>query len=252
MSASYIKDRAFGVAIFKAPPNLSKDAFEKKITSIVDTLVALPISQKKFLKFDLIFQTGLGDEQLKALGFPEAPISVWMIGECAAVSDFLEICEDPAYMNAIQEGNNDLYGNHPIVDGFLADVEMRTGHPTSNHQTLLVGAMKRADNLSAEEFRQRLANSTDKLVSLPVAKRVVVKHSVWMPNNALDTHMRALGFPAPESGAVVMIETEHDDTMHEGLTHSDTQQYMVDAKRDLNIHIGSSFFVGNVVNKINK
>ncbi|KAF7364140.1 hypothetical protein MSAN_01073200 [Mycena sanguinolenta] len=250
MSASYRKDRALSIAICKAPPNLSREAFENKFTSIVDTLVALPISQKKYLKFDLIFQTELGNEQLKALGFPEAPPSVWLTVECATVADFFEIFEDPAFAQVVQEGKNDLYGNQPTVNAFLADVEIRIDRPASS-RTLLVGAMQLTENLSVDEFHHRLGNSADKLVSLPIAQRVIVKYSVWRPNNAIDTHLQAMGFSTPESGAVIMIETEHD-TMLEGLMHSETEQYVLDAKRELNIHIGSSFFVGNVVNKISK
>jgi hypothetical protein len=99
MSASYKKDRVAGIGIYKAPPNLSKEAFETKITSLVDALLAVPIAQKNFLKFEIvcpnclhryivfiymtqIYQNDFSSPYLKALGFAEAPASVWLRLEC--------------------------------------------------------------------------------------------------------------------------------------------------------------------------
>ncbi|KAJ6462466.1 hypothetical protein C8R45DRAFT_1026847 [Mycena sanguinolenta] len=251
MSASQIKDRAFGLAIWKAPAGLSKEAFENKLTAIFDALIALPIAQKKFLKFDLIFRTGLGNEHLNALGLAETQPSVWVRSECATMADYLEILEDPTYANTMREAKNSLSGDHSAVDLFVADVEARVDRPTSKDRTLLVGAVQRPENLSPDAFRQTVANLADKMVSLPISQRILVKHSLWMPNSTIDTQVASLGFSAPKFGAVVMIETEQD-AMSEALTDSDTKQFVEDAKRALNIHVGSSVFIANVVNKINK
>ncbi|KAJ7268192.1 hypothetical protein B0H12DRAFT_1097436 [Mycena haematopus] len=253
MSASFIKDRAFGIAIFKAPPNLSKEVFENKMTSFVDALLALPIAQNNFLKYDMIFQTGLVNEHLKALGFSEAPPSVWLTAECATEAHFLEILEDPTFANVVQEkGINNLYGSHQTANSFLADVETRLDRPAPEERTRLMCAVQRPENLSTDEFLRKLGDFTHKFVGFPIAQRLLVNLSVWMPNNAIDTQILALGFPAPKPAVVFMLETEHQDSMIEVLMDYDIKQMAMDASRELNVHIGSSVFAANVVTKISK
>ncbi|KAJ6464926.1 hypothetical protein C8R45DRAFT_939769 [Mycena sanguinolenta] len=184
MSASYSKDRAVGIGIWQAPPNLSKEALENKLTTIVDKLVALPIAQKNYVKFEMwgpkftgiiqMFQTGLVTEELMTHGVSEGPPSVWVIAECATV-------------NA----------------------------------------------------------SADRLVGLPIIQKNVIKHSMWVPHNTLDPRASAIGFPVPDSNIIVMIETEI-------LKDSEVKQFMDDSRREWDIHVDSSFFVANVVTKINK
>ncbi|KAF7364138.1 hypothetical protein MSAN_01073000 [Mycena sanguinolenta] len=215
MSASYRKDRVFALAICQAPPNLSKEAFEKKVTSIVDTILALPISQKSFLKFELNFQTGLVNEHVKALGFPEGSPNVLVTVEYAAMADLFELLKDPAFLVAVQEGKNDLYGDHPAVNAFLANVETRLDRPIPKDRARLVCVLKRPENLSEEGFHQAIRGFADKLVSLPIAQRLCVHHSVWMPTSTGDAHMLALGFPASEPDVVIFMETEDQDKIFE-------------------------------------
>jgi hypothetical protein len=98
MSASNEKDRMVAVGIYKAPANLSKEEFETKITSFVDRMLAVPIAQKNFLKFEIvcpecfildliftcitqIYQNELLNQHMKAFDLPEAPTSVWLTVE---------------------------------------------------------------------------------------------------------------------------------------------------------------------------
>ncbi|KAF7326714.1 hypothetical protein MSAN_02502300 [Mycena sanguinolenta] len=255
MSASYRKDRVFALAICQAPPNLSKEAFEKKVTSIVDTILALPISQKSFLKFELNFQTGLINEHVKALGFPEGSPNVLVTVEYAAMADLFEfptVAEGSGLPGCSAGGKNDLYGDHPAVNAFLANVETRLDRPIPKDRARLVCVLKRPENLSEEGFHQAIRGFADKLVSLPIAQRLCVHHSVWMPTSTGDAHMLALGFPASEPDVVIFMETEDQDKIFEGLMDPDVKQYVADASRELKIHVGSSFFSANVVNKINK
>lgn len=86
------------VGIYKAPANLSKEEFETKITSFVDRMLAVPIAQKNFLKFEIvcpecfildliftcitqIYQNELLNQHIKAFDLPEAPTSVWLTVE---------------------------------------------------------------------------------------------------------------------------------------------------------------------------
>jgi hypothetical protein len=51
---SVSKDRAVIIGIWNQPPNLTKEAFETKITSLVDSALALPIVQRNYLKFEIV------------------------------------------------------------------------------------------------------------------------------------------------------------------------------------------------------
>lgn len=51
---SVSKDRAVIIGIWNRPPNLTKEAFETKITSLVDSALALPIVQRNYLKFEIV------------------------------------------------------------------------------------------------------------------------------------------------------------------------------------------------------
>jgi hypothetical protein len=50
------KDRVAVIGMWKAPPNVSKEALETEITSLVDSVLALPVAQKNYLKFEIVCQ----------------------------------------------------------------------------------------------------------------------------------------------------------------------------------------------------
>jgi hypothetical protein len=94
------KDRVAVVAEWKAPPNVSKETLETEITSLFDSILALPIAQKNYLKLEIvcqlpfdcglmftctgqIFQRELANQHIQGLGLPEALPSVWVMAECA-------------------------------------------------------------------------------------------------------------------------------------------------------------------------
>jgi hypothetical protein len=54
MSAAHRKDRLVEIGIWKAPLNLSKEAFETKFMSIIDSLLTLPVAPKNYLKVDIV------------------------------------------------------------------------------------------------------------------------------------------------------------------------------------------------------
>jgi hypothetical protein len=77
----------------KSTTDVSKETLETEITSLVDSVLALPIAQKNYLKFEIvcqlpcdcclmftgtgqIFQRELANQRIQDLGLPEAPPSV--------------------------------------------------------------------------------------------------------------------------------------------------------------------------------
>ncbi|KAF7337416.1 hypothetical protein MSAN_02268100 [Mycena sanguinolenta] len=253
MSASYSKDRAVGIAIWQAPPNLSKEDFEAKLTNMVDKLVAVPIAQKNYVKYEMMFQTAFASEELMVHGVAEGAPSVWMIAECATVAEYLEIFEDPAIMNVLRDGKDNVYGGHPIAKASLGDVRVWIDRPVANNRARLVCAVQRPGNFSVDGYRKAIEAFADRFPGFSIVQKNVVKHWVWFPHNTVDTHVSAIGLSAPAPDlAICVVETESHDGMIEMLNDSDFKTYMEDGRRELNIHIGSSYFVANVVTKINK
>jgi hypothetical protein len=56
---STAKDRVTVVAVWKAPPNVSKETLEAEITDLVDSVIALPVAQKNYLKYEIVCQITL-------------------------------------------------------------------------------------------------------------------------------------------------------------------------------------------------
>ncbi|KAJ7016309.1 hypothetical protein C8F04DRAFT_1245392 [Mycena alexandri] len=209
MSASSRKDRVAGIGIYKAPPNLSKEALETKITSLVDALLAVPIAQKNFLKFEIIYQNEFLNPHLKALGFPEAPASVWLRLECETDAHGAEILTDPALVKVYAEAEEFL----PYVMAFMADVVTKIDLPTPRNPMHIMCTFQCPAHLSSNEYRTKFEGFVDRLLALPITQKSILKYSVvnqsqWMPNNTLDAPLRDLGFPQLEPVFVVMAETE--------------------------------------------
>ncbi|KAJ7925450.1 hypothetical protein B0H13DRAFT_1863102 [Mycena leptocephala] len=264
MSASNEKDRMVAVGIYKAPANLSKEEFETKITSFVDRMLAVPIAQKNFLKFEIIYQNELLNQHIKAFDLPEAPTSVWLTVEFETEAHCAEILTDPMFAKAFAEAEEFV----SCATGFVADVVTRIDRPTPKDRTHLMCAFQRPDHLSSDEYRKKFEVFVDRLLALPISQKNFLKHSLWLPNDTLDANLRDLGFPPPEPVFVVMAETDNQDRLIEvtppllsqlssdddpqWLTHSDVRAFAVDARRELGVHVGLSIFSADVITKINQ
>ncbi|KAF7337419.1 hypothetical protein MSAN_02268400 [Mycena sanguinolenta] len=184
-------------------------------------------------------------------------------GVCT-VADFIEIFQHSTFATRFREEMNELYGQgtHPSFSTFLADVQTRIDRPGNRtstakgnqDRTRLVAAIRRPENIpTADEFHEKVRSFADKFVEYPICQRFCVKHEMWVSKGVIDSYLDALGLPAPDPDvAICMVETEHQDDMIQILSDSDVKQIMEDARHELNIHIGSSFFVANVDKKIDK
>ncbi|KAF7342450.1 hypothetical protein MVEN_01834200 [Mycena venus] len=247
MAASYRKDRAVCFGLCAAPPNLSKDAFQVKVKAMVDVILALPVVQKNGLTIDIIFQNELLDERLEALGLPIAPPSVWLKGECETGAQYEELLEDQDLAKLIREAEE--FGFRTGTSAFFADVVTKVdiAGATSQNCTHVVAAVKVPAHLSSTEFQQKLENIVDKFLALPITQQKIVKFSTYVPNENMNTHLRALGFPEPEPVAVVMYDVETQESMIEIATHPSIKTFAAETIPELSIDTGSSIFSADVV-----
>ncbi|KAF7348876.1 hypothetical protein MVEN_01407700 [Mycena venus] len=253
MSASYRKDRTIIVGLCKAPPNLSKEAFESKVGEFINTAVALPASQKSnIIKLEAIFQNRLLDEHLKSLGLPGATPGVCWIAELETDSNAVELMQDPECARLVREAEEFGYCTGTTI--FSADIvtKIEPDVPLSPDRNLTRGmaALKVPAHLSAEEFREKLEGIVDRFLALPIAEEKALKYSMYIPNENFSTNFRALGFPAPEPVVVVILDTDTEQSLVEMTTDSTVKTLVADAIRDLSIHLDSWIFSADVVTKI--
>ncbi|KAJ7800903.1 hypothetical protein B0H14DRAFT_2897706 [Mycena olivaceomarginata] len=246
------KDRVAVVAEWKAPPNVSKETLETEITSLVDSILALPIAQKNYLKLEIIFQRELANQHIQGLGLPEAPPSVWVMAECASEAHFAELYEDATFAALIEEKHKTLYKDRLTANACFVDLRTKIDSPTTTSCTRVMAAYQRPDHLSSAEYHTKMEALLEKISAHPVVKKAFQKYYLWIPNDTLDAKLRDLGFPEPDPMVLFWAETENDERMAEVLTHPEFKDHMRDAIRDLHLHIESSVFFANVVTKIEK
>ncbi|KAJ7734210.1 hypothetical protein B0H14DRAFT_2639465 [Mycena olivaceomarginata] len=249
MSASHRKDRVAALGIWKAPPNVSKEAFETKITSIVDSLLAIPVAQKNYLKFDMvlslelcstfvqcswvltqILQNGASNQHLKALGLPEAPLSVWLTCECAVgrrcvqiASNVSSIADRSPFWEGAQTGKDativKLFAEAQefvsCADIFCVDIVTRLDVPTPTTRAHMMCSFRCPGHLTSNQYGPKFESFVDRLLALPIIQQNVLKYSLMV-------------------------------------AHPDIKDYVRDAMRELDIHLESSIFSADVVSKISK
>ncbi|KAJ7659317.1 hypothetical protein DFH06DRAFT_1327142 [Mycena polygramma] len=71
-----------------------------------------------------------------------------------------------------------------------------------------IGIHKVPAHLSLNEFRAKMEASADALVALPAAQKNCLKYDLMVPTDKLDSHNKALGFPAPQPVILVKVECE--------------------------------------------
>ncbi|KAF7343159.1 hypothetical protein MVEN_01746700 [Mycena venus] len=247
MSASYQKDRVVCVGVYKTPPNLSKEELQVKAEALLDSLLAVPIAQKNYVKFEINIQNPLLDEHLKALGFPQAQPDVWVTGECETEAKFEEILKDPEFAKLIQEAE---HLEHFSV--FFADVVTKVDIPTAKNGVRVICALKPPVHLSSNDFHHKTEAILDRFLALPVTQGKTTRLSLLRQNTNMATTLQETGFPAADPVLVVVYEAETQEALVESATHSSVKMLASDAFRDINAHLGSSTFAVDVITKIDK
>ncbi|KAJ7199764.1 hypothetical protein GGX14DRAFT_401057 [Mycena pura] len=155
MPASTRKDRCFGLAIDHAPAHLSREEFRANVEAMYDSLVALPVSQKNFLKLDLIFPNNRLSAHAKVLGFGEPPTCLWARGECESADHLSEMIADGEFKKILAEAKDPADSV-----GFSADVVTGVNvASTSPDAALRIMFLAKAPHgMTEEEFHTKFAS----------------------------------------------------------------------------------------------
>ncbi|KAJ7199763.1 hypothetical protein GGX14DRAFT_572480 [Mycena pura] len=223
MPASTRKDRCFGLAIDHAPAHLSREEFRANVEAMYDSLVALPVSQRNYLKFDFvsvllyrsvqvrfrsmpqIFPNNGLSTHAKALGIGEPPTCVWVRSESESVDNLSEMIADEEFKKILAMGKNP-------ADSFAFSADVVTGvnvASTSPDAALRIMFLAKAPHgMAEEEFHTKFASLFYRFLELPACRKHLLKCSYWKQNTNIVDDLRTLNYRQVEPAIVVMSEVQ--------------------------------------------
>ncbi|KAF8142361.1 hypothetical protein K438DRAFT_1995050 [Mycena galopus ATCC 62051] len=208
MSASARKDRCSGLAIHYAPADISQQMFKAKVDALVDSFLALPVCQRKFLSFNVMYPNSGLEENMKLSGIGQPTPSVWFEFECESEDHLTEIIGDEQFKKIFAEAKD--FGFLDSASLFTADVTTKfdVPSPTTNARVHSSFAAKIPKDMSADQFHAKLEPVIDGYVQLPLCQKHILKHTYWRQNPNIANEARTLGYPEAEGLVVVLQEVE--------------------------------------------
>ncbi|KAJ7750021.1 hypothetical protein B0H14DRAFT_2636282 [Mycena olivaceomarginata] len=280
MSTTYRKDRAVVFGIWRAPPSLLKRGLrgQDDHTCAVWTLLALPVAQKNYLKFEIILlkilQTKHVNEHLQVLGLPEAPPSVWLVAEreCATTSIFMlprrpmpidtlkvnvSVRDGPTVLELNNDGGWQRTTREMKAKSKSIECERwyrfysRKGEggkeryqmlhmPKSTNITKYGSSGEQGSSPFCGNFRRRHVFKNRRDANQDLCGDHTVAHGFLVHN--VDHMAEIVAFLARSVGSDHKLQ----------LSHPKIKDYAVDATRGLSVHVGSSIFCPEVVMKVTK
>ncbi|KAJ7174764.1 hypothetical protein C8R46DRAFT_1189432 [Mycena filopes] len=255
MPASTRKDRSTIIVVREVPVHLSKDVFESKIKTVLESLMTIPICKKNYVTFDLILETPLLNADIRALGFPEARPQVIAFIECETADQFTEIFSDPEFAKVLAQGEEE-FGFCTTASALFFDGVVTLDRPAGADLTTLVGMFNIPAGFSHQEFLRKIEDRVNRFIALPICQKVLVKHSMFLPSTVgenlqgADGMLRAVGLPPPAPSAVGILKFESMNAVSEFLADPDTKKFAMEAEAEFLAHgVG---FVADVQPKVVK
>ncbi|KAJ7885002.1 hypothetical protein B0H13DRAFT_2343348 [Mycena leptocephala] len=221
---------------FPCHGHAQKDEFETKLEALIDEAVKLPLVQRNLLKVEMIFQTDLMDEHVKAFGFPPREDVVFVEVQCETVENVLALVGDAEVQKLV--GNGQAFALHSNSYGFSADVDAKLDNPAPQEAVHLICVYNVPPHLSTTQHDQKFEAFIDNFVAIPA----------WKHNTMLDDHVRTFGYSAAGP-------TFNWNNALEMMTDPEAQQFVFNAGNDgedFDLKKHGYVFTGRVVTKIDK
>ncbi|KAJ7797918.1 hypothetical protein B0H14DRAFT_2909158 [Mycena olivaceomarginata] len=247
MPPTAAKDRFTVLGIHPAPAHLSKSDFEAKIETFLESILALPIAQKYFLKTEIFFQTkelAQLDRSSEGSWLPEPEPTMCIIKyELETLDHNIELLNDPELL-AVFLGEKEV-GFNTLSTTFAADVFTTIDAPASQSAVTLE-EHKHGPGLEAFEQQAKI------ITGIPAAQENILKHSVYIRNNNLESRLQALGRRPIEHIAVVIYETETLENLNALFADAEVKKIIGGAVHESSCLQSSHRFIARRVNKIDK
>ncbi|KAJ7921782.1 hypothetical protein B0H13DRAFT_2267718 [Mycena leptocephala] len=151
MSASYQKDRIVCAGVYKGPPNISKEALRVKVEAFLDSLLAVTVAQRNYVKFEIMRLT-----LIIGVWYYITDLNVrtfrmgWHHPALQTEAKFTETLGDPEFANIIREAEHLDY-----FSAFFADVVTKVDVPAAKNRVRVMGALKPPAPLSLIDFHHK-------------------------------------------------------------------------------------------------
>ncbi|KAJ7020528.1 hypothetical protein C8F04DRAFT_1143781 [Mycena alexandri] len=260
MPASNSKDRVTIIGIRQVPHHLSKEVFETKMGALLDAFMALPVCKKNVLKWDLILPMPSSfDASIRAIGFSEPQSHVLAVAECETTDHWAEVFADPEWSRLVMEGEKEFNFCSSSQTFFTDVVTKIEGVESVNPNPVRsVWILKAQSRFSRDEFSDKLGGFVDQLLAMPKAQKTFHKHVMFLPSTmdtsdrGTDTMLRGLGLPVPEPAVVLVTESKSQEDVIELCADQAVKELMKEATAELELHVNSVAFLGNLQSKGNR
>ncbi|KAJ7925451.1 hypothetical protein B0H13DRAFT_2314461 [Mycena leptocephala] len=242
MSPSARKDGFHVMGMHKIPPHLSKDEFETKLEALIDEAVKLPLVQRNLLKVEVIFQTDLMDEHVKAFGFPPREDVVFVEVQCETVENVLALVGDAEVQKLV--GNGQAFALHSNSYGFSADEAVH-----------LICVYNVPPHLSTTQHDQKFEAFIDNFVAIPAVRKNYKRFEMALEAQYYAGRPRSHVWLLSSGAYICTSRLENWNNALEMMTDPEAQQFVFNAGNDgedFDLKKHGYVFTGRVVTKIDK
>ncbi|KAF8209016.1 hypothetical protein K438DRAFT_1960743 [Mycena galopus ATCC 62051] len=204
MSPATRKDVFTAFRLHPVPVHLSTKEFAAKLEALADSMLALPVAQECFRKFELMIPNDRFDTYFKALGFPPARPMVIVKAEYETAEHCAQFFSDAKAIGLLSKAE-EFVG----ASVFSADESTRIDIDRSTDGSgNWIGIFKCPPDLSPSEHCKKAGDVADKIAALPIMQRNIVKHTMWFQNEDLSSGAQVLGMPPPDPMVILLLESD--------------------------------------------
>ncbi|KAJ7758767.1 hypothetical protein B0H14DRAFT_3511589 [Mycena olivaceomarginata] len=229
MPSSITKDRFTALWLHPVPANSLPKDFAAKIDALADAQLALPVAQANLLKYELFIPNDRLDSHFKALGFPQPRPIVFVKVEAKSAEHYAKFLNDTEIVKSIS-------GAQEFVGASLLSAEETTRLDSTRSVADDISgtwiAILNLSQLSGTQLEYRPGSIADAISAVPIVQKNLIKHQMWLQNDALATNVQALGL-TPANPVTIVMQQASLDAMIEILKDPKVKQQFAEVQKIL-------------------
>ncbi|KAJ7059408.1 hypothetical protein C8F01DRAFT_1295169 [Mycena amicta] len=187
MSAPVDKSSCSGLWIHRLPSGIAEADFKAIVDATAQQLLALPVCQKNFIRFDAIYSNDAIEKPMAGIGLGSTMKSVWWRFECESEDNFVQILRDPGVATVTAQAMAQGLQLSETSCCFMADKVTRIDRRKESDVLYLFG-VRAPVGLSLKEFHANMGILFDSFVALPIAQKRVNGHTAWYPKKMAEAN----------------------------------------------------------------
>ncbi|KAF7358233.1 hypothetical protein MVEN_00872100 [Mycena venus] len=230
--------------ILPVPTNTTKEDFQAKCEALVESILALPVAQKNFIKFDILFQNDQMKNYMASVGLPEPQPCVCLRCYYETDANWAACLQDPDFINAMAAGRS--WGFYDGVCIFSADPITKLDSSVPADTNVVIGIFKIPVAQTASIFRQKLDALIDTVLNL---KKPMMNMTMLVQNLNAEQNLQAAGYPASQPAIVVINEFQTFNDVAKLANDLGVQSVVAQAMKDFGFQANSVVFSADLKNK---